>query len=248
MADKNILMTHLVAGYPTMEQSRQVALAMVEGGASYLEVQFPFSDPIADGPLIQGACTKALEAGFTVDKGFQFIRELVQNVSVPVFLMTYGNLVIAQGVERFIDRAIEAGASGLIIPDLPFDYDEGLYEKGREKSIDVVPVIIPGIDEERLEEILTMKPAFMYTAIRKGITGQKSTIDGEILSFLDKLDKAGSKVLAGFGIREKEQVDLLAPHVHGSVVGSALVKLVGESIDNKKDLVAEISQYVSTLL
>lgn len=240
MAEKR-LMTHLVAGYPTMDESEKTAHAMVEGGASFLEVQFPFSDPIADGPLIQGACTESLEKGFTVEMGFLFVKKLSSEVDIPVFLMTYANLVLAAGVENFVKRAVESGASGLIIPDLPYDYDEGLYHMGRKYEIPIVPVVIPGIDSRRLEKILDSKPSYIYAAIRKGITGAKSSIDDSTIKFLSSLTYSGSRVLAGFGIREKDQVDLLSPHVHCCVIGSALVEVIQKGGD-VKGFVASLHQ------
>jgi tryptophan synthase alpha chain len=246
MAD-NRLMTHLVAGYPSMEESKKVALAMVNGGAVYLEVQFPFSDPIADGPLIQGACTEAIANGFTTDQGFSFIRSLTREVSTPVFLMTYANLVLAAGIETFVKRAVDSGASGLIIPDLPYDYDEGLYDAGKKYSIPIVPVVIPGISSVRLDYIKSMKPEYIYTAIRKGITGAKSTIDAATVSFLNSLSKSGAKILAGFGIREREQVVLLSPHVHSSVIGSALVEVIRSSKESEEDSSENIRQFVLNL-
>ncbi|MBN2655493.1 MAG: tryptophan synthase subunit alpha [Spirochaetales bacterium] len=248
MAEKNIIMTHLVAGYPDLEESRRAALAMVAGGASYLEVQFPFSDPIADGPLIQGACTDALNSGFSTDKGFDFLSSLTAETDVPVFLMTYANLLMAPGVEVFVGRAAKSGASGLIIPDLPYDYDEGLYKAGEMADIPVVPVVIPGIDEERLKAILAMKPPYIYTAVRKGITGARTTIEEETVRFLDRLSRSGAKVLAGFGIREKEQVDLLSRHVHGSVVGSALVEIIGRCAGENRDCSGDVKAFVESLL
>jgi len=245
---ENKLMTHLVAGYPTMKKSKDAALAMTEGGASYLEVQFPFSDPIADGPLIQGACTEAIEKGFTVEKGFLFLKELSEEVTIPVFLMTYANLVLAAGVDSFVQRAVKAGISGLIIPDLPFDYDEGLYEAGKKYNIPVVPVVIPGISAVRLEKIQNMKPVYIYTAIRKGITGVKSSIDDSTVKFLSSLAQSGTKILAGFGIREKEQVDLLSPYVHSSVIGSALVQIINKAVDENRDFDADVKHFVASLL
>lgn len=244
---ENRLMTHLVAGYPSLEESENAALAMAEGGAAYLEVQFPFSDPIADGPLIQGACTESIEKGFTVEKGFAFIRRLSDKVSVPVFLMTYANLVIAAGVETFVERAVDSGASGLIIPDLPYDYDEGLYDMGKKLNIPVVPVVIPGISRDRLEHILNMNPAYIYTAIRKGITGAKSAIDDKTVEFLSTLSCSGASVLAGFGIRDKEQVNLLSPHVHCTVIGSALVEIIKNSVNEGTGCSENVRKFVSSL-
>ncbi|MDA3810432.1 MAG: tryptophan synthase subunit alpha [Spirochaetaceae bacterium] len=244
---KNNVMTHLIAGYPSMEESRKIALAMIAGGSAYLEVQFPFSDPIADGPLIQGACTEAINNGFTQEQGFSLISELSKESDIPVFIMTYANLVMAAGVESFVKKSRKAGAAGLIIPDLPFDYDDGLYEICKKENITVIPVIVQGISKERLEKILALNLEYLYAAIRKGITGQKSAIDSETIDFLNKISQSGSKVLAGFGIREREQVDLLVLHSHCAVIGSALVNNIKNSIERKSNIAENVKNFVSTL-
>jgi len=244
---KNNVMTHLVAGYPTMEASKDIAMAMVAGGSAYLEIQFPFSDPIADGPLIQGACTEAISNGFTQDQGFEMIKEISRKTDIPVFLMTYANLVMASGVKNFVKKACTAGVAGLIIPDLPFDYDEDLYPICRDMNMTVIPVLVQGISDKRLEKIKALRPDFIYAAIRKGITGKKSSIDKSTISFLNKISHSGIKILAGFGIREKDQVDLLSTHVHCAVIGSALVEIIKNSIEKKKDIAAEVEKFVSSL-
>lgn len=248
MADRNSIMTHLVAGYPTGREALNVARAMIEGGASFLEVQFPFSDPLADGPLIQGACTASLAGGFTTERGFDFVSRLTGETDVPVFIMTYGNIAVAAGIGNFTRKAREAGAAGLIIPDLPYDYDEGLYEAGEKSGIPIVPVVIPEIDPERLDAILDLNPPWIYTAIRKGITGTRSSIDDTIVTFLEKLSETGTNVLAGFGIRERAQVEILAPHVCGTVVGSALVDIIGRSYGERGDCSGAVREFVASLV
>ena len=245
--DKYTVMTHLVAGYPDTDTSKKIALAMADGGAGYLEIQFPFSDPIADGPLIQEACTRSIAGGFTVDSGFRMIREITGQTGVPVFLMTYANLAAAAEVREFVKKAKDSGVSGLIIPDLPFDYDEDLYAICREMNTISVPVVVQGISEPRLKKILDLKPQYVYAAVRKGITGEKSGIDGRTIEFLESISGEGIKVLAGFGIREKEQVARLSPHVHCAVVGSALVKRIKESMETGADTALNIRKMVSSL-
>ena len=244
---KNTIMTHLVAGYPTMEFSKKIALAMAGGGAAYLEIQFPFSDPIADGPLIQAACTESIAHGFTVNSGFKMIKGITAGAGIPVFLMTYANLAVAAEVREFVRKAKDSGVSGLIIPDLPFDYDEDLYAICREMDIISVPVVVQGISVDRLEKILNLKPEYVYAAVRKGITGKKSVINSSTISFLESISKSGIKVLAGFGIREREQVVLLAPHVHCTVVGSALVQRINHGTDRGTDIIKDVRSFVSSL-
>lgn len=244
---KNTVMTHLVAGYPTMEVSKKIALAMAGGGAGLLEIQFPFSDPIADGPAIQEACSKAISGGFTTDSGFRMISDITSQISAPIFLMTYANLAAAAGIRNFVKRAASAGVSGLIIPDLPFDYDEGLYSICRDCSISSVPVVVQGISESRLKKIVELDTEYIYAAVRKGITGEKSSIDKDTIDFLNTISRSGTKVLAGFGIREKEQVDQLSPFIHGVVVGSALVQRIKSCREEGTDIVENVRSFVSSL-
>lgn len=215
------LMAHLVAGYPDAAASLDIALALVGGGADYLEVQFPFSDPSADGPVIERACHAALAAGFTVDKGFGLIRELTgRAVGTPVFIMTYASVVYARGVRRFVEDAAAAGAAGLIVPDLPPDGDEGLYAAGRAAGLAVAPVLAPGISDARLAMIAALGAEYVYTALRAGITGKETTLGAEGLAYLDRLKTLQCKVIAGFGIRRREQLQALAGHAHAAAVGS----------------------------
>lgn len=226
----NRLMCHLVAGYPGRDRTLPAAEAMAEGGAKYLEIQFPFSDPAADGPIIQDACTRALEEGFTVDEGFRLIGDIVRRLpGIPVFLMTYGSLAVRPGIEVFLRRACDAGAAGVIIPDLPFDYDEGLYEAGAKTGISVVPVVVPGTAPARIEAIRRLAPRDVYAALRTGITGSKTELGPENLAFLDGLKGWGARIFAGFGISTKAQVDALMPHAEAAVAGSHFVRIIREN-------------------
>ncbi|MDR1932384.1 MAG: tryptophan synthase subunit alpha [Spirochaetales bacterium] len=226
---KNRLMCHLVAGYPSGELSFSVCEALAEAGAAYLEIQFPFSDPASDGPDIQNACTRSLAAGFSVKEGFGLVERCAARFpAVPVFIMTYGSLVVRPGVEAFLLKAKNAGASGLIVPDLPWDYDEGLYAAGEKTGISVAPVLVPGTSEDRIRRILGLRPAFLYAALRTGITGSRTELGPENLAFLDKLKGEKTKILAGFGISSKEQVDALMPHAEAAVAGSHFVRIIAK--------------------
>ncbi len=225
------IMAHMVACYPDYDRAVEIGKALLDAGVAYLEVQFPFSDPTADGPVIQTACTEALESGFSVDEGFRLIGELcdyrdsrfADGARAPVFLMSYASLVFARPMAQFVRDAKSAGVVGLIVPDLPVDSDEGLYALGRSQEIDVIPVVVPSMSERRLELLRTVRPRFLYAALRSGITGSYTEIGEENLAFLRRLAPFGAQVLAGFGIRSPEQVALLVPHVHAVIVGSAFV-------------------------
>jgi tryptophan synthase alpha chain len=221
------IMAHLVAGYPDRDRCLEAALGLAEGGASYLELQFPFSDPTADGPLIQQACDAALAGGFRVEAGFGLLARIREATGLPIFLMSYAGLVVRRGVPDFLRRARQAGAAGLIVPDLPVDSDEGLYEGGRALGLAVVPVAAPDTRPRRLALMASTGAQYLYAALRRGITGQPTAIGPENLAFLEAVGGLGWKVLAGFGVRRREQVQALAPRAHAVVVGSRFVEEVG---------------------
>jgi tryptophan synthase alpha chain len=223
------IMAHLVAGYPDPETSLEVARGLLDGGCAYLEVQFPFSDPTADGPLIQEACETSLRAGFRVDRGFELVRRVRSFSPVPLFLMSYANPVVVRGVGPFLRQAREAGAAGIIVPDLPVDCDEGLYAEGRALGLEVVPVVAPNISDGRLRRVAETDSRYVYSALRRGITGERTEIGADNLAFLRRLARPGRMVLAGFGVSIRGQVMALAPHVHAVVVGSAFIRDIREA-------------------
>ncbi|MDR0361426.1 MAG: tryptophan synthase subunit alpha [Planctomycetota bacterium] len=215
-----LLMAHLVAGYPDMERSVAVAKALARGGADYLEVQFPFSDPTADGPTIERACQAALANGFKVDGGFAMVRRLAAETGKPVFIMTYGSIVFARGAAEFARLAAEAGATGLVVPDLPPDYDENLFAAGAEFGLAVTPVIAPETTPARLGCIGSLRPEYIYTALRLGVTGSETSLDDDSIRYLDSVSRLGAKTIAGFGVRSRGQMEALAGHAHAAAVGS----------------------------
>ncbi len=227
--NKISLMAHMVAGYPDDETSLEAARGIASAGAAFLEVQFPFSDPSADGPAIQAACTEALAAGFKVEDGWRLVETVRREFpAVGVFLMSYASIVVTKGVDAFVARAKAAGVAGLIIPDLAPGADEGLYEAGARHGLAVVPVIVPSVPAERLEAILAAKPKWVYTAIRAGITGTHTVLTPELKAFLAGLN-ARTQVMAGFGIDSAQQVADLQGSAHTIVVGSALVRVVASA-------------------
>ncbi len=244
------IMAHLVAGYPDRAASLEVARGLVDGGAAYLEVQFPFSDPTADGPAIQAACASSLAAGFTVADGFRILAEIVRLARTPVFLMSYANPVFTFGVERFLTSCARAGARGVIVPDLPPGYDEGLFALAPCHGLAAVPVLSPSIREERLAVVAALEPEYVYATLRAGTTGERTLIDEESLRFLERVGRVAGpsgavKVLAGFGIAERSQVAQLAPRVHAVVVGSAIVREIakgGDAYRTAREGLAELLQ------
>ena len=226
------LMSHLVANYPTPELSFAAAEALVDGGADVLEVQLPFTDPSADGAVIQNACATVLSRGATSADGLEFIAKLRENFpKVQIGIMSYGSLVFTPGVENFCRRASEAGVNAMIIPDLPFDCDEGLTTACRKYGMENIPVAAPSMKDERLQKMLDCGFTTVYAALRAGITGMDTKVDDKTIEFLKKFrrpNKSGKvpMVYGGFGIHGREQADAIAPYVDGVVAGSVFVRLI----------------------
>ncbi len=235
--EKIKLMSHLVAGFPTDELSFAAAQSLVEGGADILEIQLPFSDPSADGPAIQDACTKVLERGYKTSQGLEFIAKLHKAFPhVKICIMSYGSLIYTPGIRNFCKKASEAGVTGMIIPDLPFDFDEGLTQACKENGIENIPVAAPSMSTERLEKMAGAGFPYIYAALRTGITGSTTTIDESTISFIKKVGAKGSKVFGGFGITNGEQSKALASYVEAVVAGSVFVRLIKENQDSKEKL------------
>lgn len=236
------LMTHLVANYPTPELSFAVAEALVQGGADWLEVQLPFSDPSADGPVIQNACSTVLAAGATSQDGLDFIKKCHDAFpAVKLAIMSYGSLIFTPGVENFCRRASEAGVNAMIIPDLPFDCDEGLTAACKKFGMENIPVAAPSMKDARLQKMLDAGFKTVYAALRAGITGVDTKVDSKTIEFLKKFkhpNKSGitPEILGGFGIHGKEQADAIAPYVDGVIAGSVFVRLVDAAKGDKKVL------------
>ena len=227
------LMSHLVAGYPTEELSFTAARALVDGGADILEIQLPFSDPSADGPAIQTACTKVLQRGYRTADGLAFIAKLRNEFpNVKIYLMSYGSLVYTPGVENFCKHAAAAGVNGMIIPDLPFDYDEGLTQACQKNGMVNIPVAAPSMSKERLAKLANSNFPYIYAALRTGITGTNTKIDDNTLQFLKAVGEGGSKIYGGFGISNGEQARALADSVEAIVAGSVFVRLITENQNN----------------
>lgn len=221
------LMTHLIAGYPSLDMSEQLAIKMSESGASILEIQIPFSDPIADGPIIARANVEALANGVKVSECIQMIKRLAKKISTPIVIMTYFNIVFKFGIEEFCKQASKGGARGIIIPDYPFDeeVDNGLISACKKHDLSFIPVIAPTTKAKRLREILKNGSGFIYCVARSGTTGNKTKIDQNVSEYLESVRKESDLPIAvGFGISSKDQIDALRPYANIAVIGSALVR------------------------
>jgi tryptophan synthase alpha chain len=165
-------------------------------------------------------------------------RELAATVKLPIFIMTYASLVAAKGSARFARLAAEAGAKGLIVPDLPPDYDEGLFAAGREAGLAIAPVVAPGISDARLALVAGLAPEYVYTALRLGITGVNTSLGEESAAFLAKLAGLCGKIIAGFGVRSREQMLALSGRAHAAAVGTYFLDCLEKAGGDTASLVA----------
>jgi tryptophan synthase alpha chain len=236
MSESPRIMAHMVAFSPDRAGSLEVARGLAESGSAYLEVQFPFSDPTADGPDIQRACGRALEAGFTMSEGFRLVAEICSFAHQPLFVMSYANLLFTRGVQRFLAECKESGARGVIVPDLPPDYDEGLFALASGLGLVAMPVMSPSMKEKRLARVGSLRPECIYATLRTGTTGPSTALNEEGRAFLARCASLspGVKVFGGFGISSREQVMAFEPLVHAVVVGSALVREVARGTDPRR--------------
>lgn len=242
------LMTHVVIGYPTLEETIKIVKIMVESGVDIIEFQIPFSDPLADGPTIMHACEKSLKNGTKVKDAFRIMKSLSSQVAIPLLFMAYFNTVFKYGVKRFCKDAKKAGASGLIIPDMPIDEEneEHFYYYCKKYNLHNIQVISPVSTEERLKKNARVASGFIYCTAHQGITGAKDELDQNLSSYLEKIRGFFSVPIAvGFGISKKQHIEALASHVDIAVVGSAIIDIIRSS--PKKDMEKNIARFIENL-
>lgn len=222
-----LLMTHIVAGYPNFDDSFRLVETMVNAGVELMEIQIPFSEPMADGPVIVKANQDALQNGATVDKCMQFAEQVSKRFDIPFLFMTYTNLLYRRGVEHFAKRASEAGMRGLIIPDLPPEESEPYVSALREHQLDPIFIFAPTSTRERLREVARHCSGFVYCVARKGVTGAHTEFSNDILGYLKRARQATSLPLAvGFGVKDRDDVNVLRGYADIAVVGSQTIRVL----------------------
>jgi tryptophan synthase alpha chain len=222
------LMPYLMGGHPDIETSRACLAAAVEAGADLIELGIPFSDPLADGPVIHAAGTEALQAGVTPDDVLGLCREV--GGSVPVLLMVYANIVLQHGGPAFAKRAAEAGAAGLIVPDLPHDESGVVREACDDAGIVLIPLVAPTTPEERLREIGADARGFIYAVSLTGTTGERGELPPGLPELVERVRAACSvPVAVGFGISTEEQARSVGEIADGVIVGSRVVRAAAEN-------------------
>ena len=234
----------ITCGDPNLETTGAAVRAAAENGADLIELGIPFSDPTAEGPVIQGANLRALRGGVTTDKIFDFVRELRRDVSIPLVFMTYANVVFSYGAERFISTCQAIGIDGLILPDLPYEEKEEFLPLCRQYGVDLISMIAP-TSESRIAMIAREAEGFIYVVSSLGVTGTRSEITTDLSSIIAKIrENTDTPCAIGFGISTPEQAKKMADVSDGAIVGSAIIRLLEKY---GSDAPKYIGEYVKTM-
>lgn len=227
---KALLMPYTTGGYPDMDGCRRVMEAFINGGADMIELGVPYSDPMADGPVVQASTQQALDAGINTDDVLTLAGEF--SGRLPVVLMIYYNCVLAYGVERFVAASAAAGASGLIVPDLPVDEADEFISACRAGGVDPILLVAPTSPDDRIQLIAASASGFIYCVSVAGVTGARTSLSADLPDFLARVRMRTDVPLAvGFGVSTPEQAAEVALHADGVIIGSRLIALVRDAPD-----------------
>jgi tryptophan synthase alpha chain len=241
------LMAHTVIGYPSLDESFQIVKAIAENGADLIELQIPFSDPLADGPTIMKACEESLSNGTKVKDAFVLMKRVSKAVDTPLLFMCYYNTVFKYGVEKFCRDAALAGASGLI-PDMPIDeeYEEHLFKFCKKYGMYNIQVLSSFSPESRLITNAKSAEGFIYVTSRRGTTGARDDLDSGLSKNLKRIRKFFKIPIAvGFGISNKKQIDVVSEDADIAVVGSAVIDIINKS--DEKNLIKNVGEFIRSL-
>lgn len=227
-ADGKAFIAFITCGDPDLETTAAAVRAAVDNGADLIELGIPFSDPTAEGPVIQGANLRALQGGVTTDKIFALVRELRRDVTVPLVFMTYANVVYSYGAERFLSACREIGVDGIILPDLPYEEKEEFLPQCRANGVDLISLVAP-TSADRIAMIASEAEGFLYIVSSLGVTGTRTEITTDLGSIVSLVRENSSIPCAiGFGISTPEQARKMAALSDGAIVGSAIIKLLAQ--------------------
>jgi len=234
----------VTCGDPSLDVTEKIVYAMEEAGADLIELGIPFSDPTAEGPVIQGANLRALSGGVTTDKVFDMVEKIRKNSSIPMVFMTYANVVFSYGIERFCKRAAEVGMDGMILPDVPFEEKEEFASVAEKYGLDLLSLIAP-TSHERIRMIAKEAKGFVYCVSSLGVTGVRSEIKTDVAKMVEMVKEVNDIPAAiGFGISTPEQAKKMASVSDGAIVGSAIVKIVAKY---GKECIPEVEKYMKEM-
>jgi tryptophan synthase alpha chain len=241
------LIPYVTAGDPNLDMTKTLVREMVRRGGDLIEIGVPFSDPLADGPIIQRASQRALQEGTTLRKILHMVGELRPEVDVPLVLLTYYNPVFRYGEEAFVADAMDAGVDGIIVPDLPPEEAQTLMDLTANTPLDMIFLAAPTSTSARLALIAEASRGFIYYVSRLGTTGVRDQLDADLRMMLEKVRASTSEpIVVGFGVSTPEHVRLVAELADGIVVASAILKLM-EDLADRKDRLEHVGDFVAAL-
>lgn len=228
LGGKKALITFITAGDPDLDTTEKLVLSMLDAGADIVELGVPFSDPVAEGPVIQDASKRALDAGISLVKIFALVKKLREKTQAPILLMMYLNSIFGFGSERFFDLCTESGIDGVIVPDMPYEERDEIEPLAKAHNMHSIRLIAP-TSKERIKKITEGAGGFLYCVSSTGVTGTRSNFATDFEEFFGDI-KASAKIpcAVGFGISDAEQAKMMAQYCDGVIVGSAIVGIVAE--------------------
>lgn len=242
---KKVFIPFITAGDPDIETSIEIFKAAAENGAGIIEIGIPFSDPTAEGPVIQGANLRALTNGITTDKVFDMVRTIRETVTIPLVFMTYANVVYSYGSEKFLKNCKEVGIDGLILPDVPFEEREEFLDICDEYGVALIPLVAP-TSHDRIKMIAQNSRGFVYIVSSLGVTGTRTDITTDIEGIVKLIrENTDTPCAVGFGISTPEQAKKMADYSDGAIVGSAIIKIMEK---HGKDSPRYVGEYVREMV
>jgi tryptophan synthase alpha chain len=241
------LIPFITAGDPDLETTRQALLALDRNGADFIELGVPYSDPLADGPVIQAAATRALQRGIKLDQVLALVSQVKPQIQAPIILFTYYNPILNRGIDRFLEQIVAAGVQGLVVPDLPLEESATLLAATASLGIDLVQLVAPTSSHDRVEAIARQSQGFIYLVSVTGVTGMRQTMETRVSEVLGQIRTVTDKPIGvGFGISQVQQAQQVRQWgADAVIVGSALVKRLAEYPPAQG--LAEISQFCQDL-
>ena len=243
---KKVLNVYCTAGFPRLDSTLEVLTALQDNGADLIELGMPYSDPLADGPVIQASSTKALENGMTISTLFSQLKGMRPSISVPVLLMGYMNPVLQYGFEKFCESAAGVGVDGLILPDLPiYEFETEYGPVMKRYGLDFIFLVTPETSEERVRKVDSLSSGFLYAVSSSSTTGKNKEINDQQVYF-ERLEKMrlSNPVMVGFGIRDKASFEAACQHANGAIIGTAYIK----ALENGNSVAGATREFLDTIL
>ena len=248
-AKKPAFIPFVVAGYPNLETTKKILKCLDENNAACIELGLPFSDPLADGPIIQQAAKHALDNGVNTDKVFELLNNLKDSIKAPIIIFTYYNLILNYGIENFVKTAKDANVAGFIVPDLPIEESNDFSHFCKEHMLDHILLIAPTSKEERINELAKKSAGFIYLVSSTGVTGVRDSFSGMLSDIAAKIKSTTDTPIAvGFGVSKPQHIkELNSLGINGAIVGSALIKIIHDNIANEQEILNQLRAYIQEL-